>query len=274
MIKQEIGQYVDVEGLKTFYVQAGSGHPLVLLHGASPGACALVNYGPVIDPFAAAGFTVYAYDQPGYGRTDNPSEYSMESRVAHAKAFLSALGLDRYHVLGNSMGVYIGLRLALEDSRVGRLVAVAGGALARSGDSPEVQEISKKHAEHLAAYTPSIENMRSLTSGTLFNQELVTDELVQFRYEMSIGKNFEAQQKRKGNPPARPLQDELPNLAVKTLIVWGKNDGGNPVERAYRAFEAIPDAELHVFDKCAHWPMWDHTERFCTVVAGFLNSSD
>lgn len=273
MIKRGIGQYVDVKGLKTFYIQTGIGHPLLLLHGASPGACALVNYGPVIDLFASAGFTVYAYDQPGYGRTDNPSDYSMEFRVAHAEEFMTALGLDRYHVLGNSMGVYIGLRLALEDSRVVKLVAVAGGALAR-GDSPQVQEIYKTHSEYLAAYTPSIENMRNLTSGTLYNQELVTDDLVQFRHEMSIGKNFEAQQKRKGHPPAKPLQDELPNLAVKTLIVWGKNDRGNPVERAYRAFEAIPDAELHLFDKCAHWPMWDHPKRFCTVVANFLNSSD
>jgi pimeloyl-ACP methyl ester carboxylesterase len=113
---------VEADGLKTFYVKAGSGFPVVLIHGAAPGASAQVNWQLNIEPLAAAGFTVYAYDQAGFGRTDNPSDLSIEYRVTHAKAFIAALRLDRYHVVGNSVGGYIAARLALEDSRVGKLV--------------------------------------------------------------------------------------------------------------------------------------------------------
>ena len=57
--------YIDADGLKTFYVKAGSGFPVVLFHGAAPGASAQVNWQLNIEPLAAAGFTVYAYDQAG-----------------------------------------------------------------------------------------------------------------------------------------------------------------------------------------------------------------
>ena len=109
--------FIDADGLKTFYVKAGSGFPVVLFHGAAPGASAQVNWQLNIEPLAAAGFTVYAYDQAGYGRSDNPADLSIEYRVTHAKAFVDALKLDRYHVVGNSVGGYIAARLALEDPR-------------------------------------------------------------------------------------------------------------------------------------------------------------
>ncbi len=271
MLSRDVGTHVEVDGLKTFFIKVGEGHPIILVHGGAPGACSLVNYGPVIQPLADRGFTVYAYDQPGFGLTDSPKDHSQESRVAHAKAFIRAVGLDRYHLVGNSMGVYISVRLALEDPKVARLVLVAGGALS-ADDSPEAQERSRKHGQDLAAYTPGLEDMRKLLGGTLYNQALVTDELVQLRYEMSTGPNFEAQQARRNTPAPRPVIDDVHRLTAPTLVVWGRNDRGSAIERAYHAFEAIPGAELHTFNECAHWPMWDQTARFTTVVADFLSA--
>jgi 2-hydroxy-6-oxonona-2,4-dienedioate hydrolase len=61
---------------------------------------------------------------------------------------------------------------------------------------------------------------------------------------------------------------------VKTLLVWGANDRGGTLEKAVLLFQAIPGAELHVFDRCAHWPQWDHAARFNTLVRDFLTSDD
>src|SRR5438105_4717080 len=69
--------YTTVNGLNTHYVNKGSGQPLIVIHGGSPGACARVNWGANIDFFADNGWNVYAYDQPGYGRTDEPEEYTI-----------------------------------------------------------------------------------------------------------------------------------------------------------------------------------------------------
>ena len=265
--------YIEAGGLKTFYIRAGEGHPLVMIHGGSPGTCWSLNWKPNIGPLAAAGFAVYAYDQPGFGLTDNPTDYSLESRVSHAKAFIDAMKLERYHVMGNSMGAYIAARLALEDPRVNRLVLVSSNTLAPKG-SPESQAKSKKHAEELRAYTPSFENMMKMTQGTLYRRELVTEELVRERYKMSTGKNYEAQLKRADAPRSKSLDEELSKLNVKTLILWGQNDHGTSLEQALLLFQKIPDAELHIFDRCAHWVQWDQAARFNQMVADFLSAGD
>jgi 2-hydroxy-6-oxonona-2,4-dienedioate hydrolase len=265
--------YLDVEGLRTFYIKAGGGHRIVLCHGGSPGTCSSVNWKLNIEPLATAGFAVYAFDQPGFGLTENPDDYSLDFRFAHARAFVDKMKIERYHVMGNSMGAYLAARLALEDSRVRRLVLVSSNTLAPKG-SPESQAKSKKHAEELRAYTPSFENMMKMTRGTLFHQNLVTEELVRERYEMSTGKNYDAQLKRAGAPRSKSLEDELGNLKTKTLILWGKNDHGTSLDQALLLFQKIPQAELHVFDQCAHWVQWDQAERFNNLVAEFLKAEN
>lgn len=263
------GSYIDVGGLKTFYVKAGRGPAVLLVHGGSPGASALVNWKFNIEPLAAAGFTVYAYDQPGYGYTDNPADYSMEYRVAHAKAFVRSAGLDRFHAIGNSQGSYIAARLALEHEGAAAFVTTPSGSLAPKG-SAESQALAKNHGAELRAYTPSMENMRELTRGTLFNKDLVTEETVRERYEMSTGKNFAAQKMREEAPPPKPIRDELRGLKMKSLLLWAKNDRGVSVERGILLFQLIPGAEFHLFDNCAHWVQWDQADRFNRIVADFL----
>jgi len=272
MVRVDEGAYVSVDGIKTFYVKVGSGDPVVLIHGSSPGAYSLNAWKLNIEPLAAAGFTVYAFDQPGFGRSDNPEDHSIEYRVRHARAFIDTLGLDRFHVIGNSVGGYIGARIAIEDRRTRSFVTTGSGTLAPRG-SAESQEIAKKHAEVLRSYMPSMENMRALTSGTIFNSDLVTEEVVRERYEMSLGKNYEAQLKRKGVPPPKPVHEELRNLRVKSLLLWGNNDHGVTVERGHLLFQLIPNAEFHLFDRCAHWVQWDCASRFNNMAANFLKSA-
>jgi pimeloyl-ACP methyl ester carboxylesterase len=246
---------------------------VVLLHGASPGACSTVNWKPTIEPLAAAGFTVYAFDQPGFGYTDNPTDYSLEYRVTHARAVLDKLAIDRCHLIGNSMGGYIAARLAVEDSRTNRLVLVDSvmvGPPATGG----AEAMGRKHSEELASYTPSLENMRTLTMGTLFNKELVTEDLVQERYALSTGKNYEAQQERRKAPRPKRVHEELADLRDHTLIVWGKDDRGSSVDDAFPLVKTIRHAELHVFSQCAHWPQWDQATRFNALVADFLRAGD
>ncbi len=263
--------YITVEGLKTFYVTAGSGPSVLLIHGAAPGAASLVSWQLNIEPLAAAGFTVYAFDQAGFGRTENPQDHSLEYRVRHARAFIKSLQLDSFHLVGNSVGAYIAARVALDDQASRRLVLVSSSTIAPRG-AAEAQALAQQHSAELKGYVPSLDHMRALTRQTLFDQELITESLVRERYEMSIGKNYEAQLARTTAAPARPIHDELRNLKTKTLIVWGNNDRGAAVERAVLLFQLIPDAELHVFDRCAHWVQWDQAARFNCLVADFLHA--
>jgi pimeloyl-ACP methyl ester carboxylesterase len=128
----EAGSFLDVDGIKTFFMERGDGEAVVLIHGAAPGACSQVSWQPNLDPLAKAGFWVIAYDQPGFGRSGRPEDDSLEYRVQHAKAFIDALGLTHYHLIGSLEGAYVAAGLALEDARVDRLVLVSAGALVPS----------------------------------------------------------------------------------------------------------------------------------------------
>ncbi|MGH7827841.1 MAG: alpha/beta fold hydrolase [Candidatus Binatia bacterium] len=267
----EDGKHVSVDGVKTFYIQIGRGPAVLLVHGGSPGASSLVNWKFNMEPLAAAGFTVYAYDQPGFGHSDNPRDHSMDYRADHAKAFVQAVGLERFYIIGNSQGGYVAARVALEHEGVAAFITTTSGSLAPKG-SGESQALAKKHGEELREYTPSMENMRKLTLGTIFKKELVTEEAVRERYEMSTGKNFEAQKMREASPPAKPIREDLRRLKMKSLLLWGNNDRGVSVERGVLLFQFIPGAEFHLFHDCAHWVQWDQAARFNRIVIDFLKS--
>jgi 2-hydroxy-6-oxonona-2,4-dienedioate hydrolase len=262
--------FVNVLGLKTFYAKIGSGVPVILIHGGSPGTCSLLNWKPNFKPLADAGFAVYAFDQPGFGDTEAPQDHSMEFRVTHAKAFVEALGLGkRFHPIGNSMGAYIAARLALECPGAGQLILVSSTTLAPKG-SEAAQAMAQHHVQELRGYEPTLEHMRKLSQGTFFRKELVTEDFVQERYAMSHGWRFDAMRARIAAPGARPLVSELGKISNETLILWGADDKGAALERALLLFSALPKAELHVFGQCAHWVHWDQADRFNRLVTDFL----
>jgi pimeloyl-ACP methyl ester carboxylesterase len=257
----EVGSFLDVDGIRTFLVERGDGEAVVMIHGAGPGVCAQVSWQQNMEPLARAGFWTVAYDQPGFGRSDAPRDHSLEYRVQHARAFIDALGLTHYHLIGSSAGAYVAARLALEDPRVDRLVLVAGGSPTGSA------------ARAPSAAAPTLESVRALTEQTLARRELATDELVNLRFEMSSGARHEAHLARQTAASPRPILDDLARLSKKTLILWGKNDGVAATEHALTLFQTIPGAELHLFDECGHWVQWDQSERFNEIVADFLRTA-
>src|SRR5437667_7950463 len=110
--------------LTLHYHEAGTGAPLVLLHGGGPGASAWSNWKQNLAPFAAH-FRVLAVDQPGYGRSDKPViKGGMWEFYARAvRGLLDELGLEQAHFIGNSLGGGTTLKFALDyPDRPDRLV--------------------------------------------------------------------------------------------------------------------------------------------------------
>ena len=197
----------------------------------------------------------------------------MDYRVTHARKFIDALGLERFHLLGNSMGAYIAARIALEDPRARRLVLISSGTLSPPGSAAAVAQ-GKKHNQELREYTPSLDNMRAVTLNTLFRSELVTDELVAERYEMSTGSRFDAIVKRWEAPPSEPVGERLSELRNKTLIIWGRNDRGVRWKGGCCCSTRFRTRNSTSFNHCGHWAFWDQAERFNRLVGDFLSQPD
>lgn len=264
-----VGSFLAVDGIQTFFVEQGDGEAVVMIHGAALGASAQVSWQPNLAPLAKAGFWAIAYDQPGFGHSSVPEDHSVEYRVQHARAFIDALGLTHYHLIGSSMGAYVAARLALEDPRVDRLVLVAGSALVPSSSASTTAAPQAPDAPQAA---PTLESIRALTNATLQKPELVTEALVQARFAMSSSAHHAAFLARRAAPAPRPVTVELSTLSQRTLILWGKNDAGAPLEQATTLFQTIPGAELHIFDNCGHWVQWDQAARANRLISDFLRA--
>jgi len=123
---------IEVDGIRTRYLEAGSGDPLILLHALGESA---FDWRWVLSKLART-HRVYAPDLPGFGVSAKPAvDYGPAFFERLAAGFLDALGLRHAAVVGNSLGGLIVLRLALsEPSRVGALILVDSAGLGRSAN--------------------------------------------------------------------------------------------------------------------------------------------
>lgn len=257
--------------------EIGGGLPLVMLHGGGPGASSWSNFGPALSGFAED-FRTILVDQPGFGGSDKPSVVGNYYRfsAAHVLALLDELGIEKVHLLGNSLGGGTAMRLALmAPERVGRLVLMGPGGLSLNLFHADPTEGVKRLMEFGAA--PSREALRAFISTMVVDQDLVTDELVEERFADATAPGAQQAMASMGmsfwNPETAEdgmLWREAHRLRKHTLLTWGREDRVNPLDGAMAALKLIPKAQLHVFPQCGHWAQIEAAEEFREVTTAFL----
>ena len=268
--------FVTVAGLRTHYWHAGSGPALLMLHGQLPGSCVATEWGDNVQRFADAGFSVYAPDLSGFGQTDNPADasgYVFKTRIAHAKAFIDHFKPGRYSIWGSSMGTYMGCSIALDDSRVDRLVIMPSTILPPPMLDPNGQSavpLKVSVATMVQDPAPSVELARTVLNRVMSNKALITDEFVRLFHENWSGKGVQAEAGRRAVGRAPPIHPALGRLRNRALLLWGADE--SLPERSLLLQRAIPGSELHVLQGCAHWPQVDRPDRSFDVVNTFLHS--
>ena len=268
----QAGQTIEVGGIETHYHEAGSGPAVLLLHGSGPGVSAWANWRPVL-PELARTFRVIAPDQIGFGGTRPPdgAEYGRATWTRHALQLMERLGIERYDVIGNSMGGAIAFSMAAaEPERVRRIVAM--GTMGIDMELPQ-------GLDDVWGYEPSPDNMRHLIDLFAYDKSIVTDELVQMRYEASVQPGiqeafsamFPAPRQRWVDELAL-TRDELSGLDQPVLLVHGYDDPVVPFRASsLPLMDILENPRLHVFGRCGHWVMIEHTDAFNRLVADFMS---
>ncbi len=266
-------QYADVLDIRTAYYRKGKGPTIVLLHGSSPGACSELNWFRVFDALAAQGYDVVAFDQPGFGHSEAPTDHSIEFRYRHAAAFLDSQGIDTAVLVGNSMGGLIAVlleqRLPRRQLRVDGLVLVA-----QFPHFPMREEVLAKQQAHrarLGSVVPTFEGVQKLCQNTFFDAKLVSEEIVRLRLSMLAGGNWSAAQARAAMEDVFDAGSIRSVVDVRTLIIWGQNDRSLPREIGIQALEHFSHADLLLLPRCGHWPQTECTTAFLHAMRGFLS---
>ncbi len=255
----------------------GAGEAVVMLHGSGPGASGWSNFYRNVDAFAQAGYRVLLIDCPGWSKSDPiivDQGWRSEINAAAVKGVLDVLGIEKAHLVGNSMGGTNALTFALMyPQRLGKLIIMGGGGVGLSNFVPLPTEgIKLLRAVYV---NPSLESLQAMLKVFVFDPGALTEELVTARLNNMMNNRIHLDNFVKSlnlNPAFSPdLSQRLPEIKAPTLITWGRDDRFVPLDCGLRMVWGLPDAELHVFSKCGHWAQWEHAEKFNRLVIEFLD---
>lgn len=262
--------------LQLHYNDCGSGaETVVMLHGSGPGASGWANFNRNIEPLVAAGYRVILMDCPGWSKSDPIvcTGSRSELNALALKGLLDALGLDKVHILGNSMGGHSAVAFALAyPAQVGKLVLMGGGTGGPSQFVPMPTE-GIKLLQGLYR-EPSIDNLKKMMAVFVFDSSSLTEALYQARLNNMLARQEHLENFVK-SLAANPKQftdygPRLGEITAPTLVIWGRDDRFVPMDVGLRLISGIPNAELHVFNRCGHWAQWEHADKFNRMVLDFL----
>ena len=262
---------VGAEGVETSYLEAGSGPPVLMMHGSGPGVSGTANWQYNI-PVLAEKFHVLAPDIVGFGATERPTDvvYSLRAWTDHVWAFLDALGIEKTAIVGNSLGGRIALQMATDrPERISRMVLMG---------SPGVGMSLTEGLQALRAYEPSHDAMRALLRNYFaVDPTLITDELVAIRYEASVADGaYEAYRAMFFDPRHKGselgiTEEEVRAITTPALLVHGREDKVVPLSVSVSMLDLLPNADLHVFSHCGHWTQIERADEFSALVKAYLD---
>ena len=258
-----------INGHVVAYHEAGTGPLLLCIHGGAPGAYGWGNFGVVMAEFAKNWRTVIV-DLPGYGNSE-PIDLSAGRYTAYATTFaglIAQLGADQAHILGMATGGAAGIALATKHPQtVGRLILVSSaGGLPLFTVMPS--EGQKQIREYYKGAGPSRERMRAYLEMMLADSSLITDAMVEERYQASLGREPEVPAGK--TEKSEEVWRDLNRIKAPTLVMWGRDNRIQGYDNALFMLNQIPDVEVHLFGRTGLWIPFERPKAFCREVEGFL----
>jgi 3-oxoadipate enol-lactonase len=256
------------------YTVEGAGDETVLMVMGLGGRA--TDWGPEVPSALAQRYRVVRLDNRGVGFSPHvPGGYTLNDMAKDATAVLDAVGVERAHVVGYSMGGMISQLIALEHpARVNRLVLVSthfGGATC-VGPTPEAQRLFDP-TEFLTRGRDAVSMMR-FTLDTLAapglvdkNPEALNLMVANVRAAPTTPTAFMAQiQAIMGSDRA----DLVKNITKPTLIIHGTVDPLVPFENGLMLRDRIAGSRLAVLDGVGHMPMLECPAKLSELLLGFL----
>jgi len=261
--------FAKVNGTTLYYEVAGSGEPLVLVHG-NFGDCRHWDYN---FRELARKFKVIRYDVRGYGRSDSSPKGFQYKDHADLKALLDYLGIKKAHIAGFSMGSGIVINFALEYPEMCKSLIPVGPWVC--GYTPStIQEFSRDFGQ-----IPSIIEQggtdaaaEQLIKFPIFKADASSDEVKEFISE--VAKNYSFLHWT-GEGPVRIEPDAvnmLDRIKVPTLIITSEYDINACLEIAGLLDEKIENSMMVIIPGATHFMMMDKPQEFNNALVNFIVS--
>ena len=243
-------------GARVRVLEAGSGAPVVFLHGA----------GGLLDELATR-YRVYAPELPGYG--ESLGEELLEDMLdfaLHGWDVVAALGLERPNIVGHSMGGMIAAEMAaVAPHDLAKLVLVsAAGLWIPEHPIPDIFAFLPHEYAQVLFHDPAA-GQALLTGGLDFtNMQALAD------FYIANSRRMATAGKILFPIPNRRVAKRLYRVTAETLVVWGKQDRLIPPVYGEKWIQLIPDARLVQLDAAGHMLPYEQPRACATAVANFI----
>ncbi|XRQ10576.1 alpha/beta fold hydrolase [Actinomadura welshii] len=250
---------------------------VLFLHGSGPGATGLSNWERIITDLGHR-YWCLAPDQIGFGDSTHPLAPPRgmgpfnDLRAEALLALLDALGVEKAHLVGNSMGGQLALLMTLaRPDIVGKVLLMGSGGAPDMPVSPGLKRLREFYA------APSADNLKGLLDEFVYDLDPMRDtvdhvveERMAYVNREDVRRSHEASFDPNGTRRFF-APGELATITHEVLCVHGRDDRIIPVEASRYFADNLPNANLYVIARCGHWTQIEHPETFEKLLAGLID---
>jgi 2-hydroxy-6-oxonona-2,4-dienedioate hydrolase len=281
-------RFIDVDGVRTRYYDEGEGEPLLLLHGEGWSGHSSANTWVKNIPDLSQRFRVIAPDKLASGLTGNPlddRDYNIQGELAHMRAFLRAMELDRVHVVGQSRGGGLAFFLAVEHPDLVRTLVIVNSNTA----APDTGPTDRQRVLAGCPTEPDADEWKCRLRAISHSPDIAFDEEF-FRVGAWMASLPKAQETRAkvaagAGEPLRSGFNEWKKqvhervrteglLRMPVLLYWGLNDPSAMVRNGLALLDVLAESNPHVrmliANESGHFHYREHPEEFNRNVIGFI----
>lgn len=261
---------IQVGDHRVVYSEGGQGEPLVLLHGFGASADSWNRFAKPL----TKRYRVIAPDQPGWGASTRieSASYGYPAQVDRLHQFLSALELERVHLVGHSMGGFISSAYAAQyPDRVITLGLIAPHGMVEPEPSELFRDVAKGD-NWLVARTP--QEFDRLLNNVFARRPYAPKAVVRYLADHAIrnsAKSAKIFAEMQTNDPL--LVDRLANITAPTLIVWGDQDRVLHVSCAQLFRKGIKSSEVMIIPGSGHMPLVENAGACSKAWLAFADKS-
>jgi pimeloyl-ACP methyl ester carboxylesterase len=286
-------RFMDVNGVRTRYYEAGAGEPMVLVHGGDPSGHSSANVWSKDIPLFAKQFHVFAPDTLASGMTANPADdndLNIQGEVDHMYDFIRALKVGMVHVVGESRGGACVLFLALQHPEVVKDIVIV--------DSNTAAPQSSGAGSGAPAQCPKEPDSEAwkcelLALSSLPDQAFDDEYFMEGKYMSLLPKSQETVAKLKAGAGGELATSDGFNrwkaewfarvakegvLQMPILVYWGKKDPSSPAAQGQALYDLLarnnPRVRIITLDKAGHFPFREYPEQFVDDVTSFIHEAE
>ena len=264
------GNIVNIGDVEMHYHSHGpnSGDSVVFVHGSGPGASGHSNFKKNIEAFVSAGFRVVIPDLPGFGYSSKPTDrdYTTKFFSTHLVGLLDAIAVDRFALIGNSLGGAVSIRAALDNPRrVSKLILMAPGGIEEL-DTYLAMPAMAKMINNFVDGKLTREGLRRVLETLVHDPVHVSEALIDERWAILEQQPPEVLARMK----VPNMESELRRIQCPVLSFWGVDDELLPASGGAKITRACKPSRHIEFAECGHWVMVEHARAFNAVCLDFL----